>query len=209
MSGMRRPETWPDELVVDVCHSSEDVKRLRLSSLNFFRVTRDSPILRIAFLAAASSGVLACDKLGLGGGSPTAPSGPPAPGSTIVYNAIGASDATGHGSSVECLPFDSDCPTATATCRSSRRQLRAQGFTVSLNNLGIPTDVIGPDFEALGQQLGRTIVGNFIDQEMPFVLSGTTLVTIFAGGNEVNTITAALGGGAGGSRSAWATSTVR
>jgi lysophospholipase L1-like esterase len=30
------------------------------------------------------------------------------------------------------------------------------------------------------------------------VLSGTTLVTIFAGGNEVNTITSALGGGAGG-----------
>jgi lysophospholipase L1-like esterase len=64
--------------------------------------------------------------------------------------------------------------------------------------LGIPTAVIGPDFEALGQQYSHTIAGNFIAQEMPFVLPTTTLATIFAGGNEVNTITAALGGGAGG-----------
>ena len=33
---------------------------------------------------------------------------------------------------------------------------------------------------------------------MPFVPRNATLVTVFAGGNEVNTITAALGGGAGG-----------
>src|SRR2546428_14185715 len=32
---------------------------------------------------------------------------------------------------------------------------------------------------------------------MPFVLPDSTVVTIFAGGNEINTITAALGGGAG------------
>ena len=34
---------------------------------------------------------------------------------------------------------------------------------------------------------------------MPFVQPNATVVTIFAGINEVNTITAALGGGAGGS----------
>ena len=34
---------------------------------------------------------------------------------------------------------------------------------------------------------------------MPFVRTNATLVTIFAGGNEINTITAALGGGAGAS----------
>ena len=49
------------------------------------------------------------------------------------------------------------------------RQLRAQGFTVTLLNLGIPTAVIGRDFQTLGQQYNRTIAGNFIDQEMPFV----------------------------------------
>src|SRR5262249_6006367 len=56
---------------------------------------------------------------------------------------------------------------------------------------------IGPDFESLGKQFDRTIIGNFIEQEMPFVPRNATTVTIFAGGNEVNTITAALGGGAG------------
>jgi lysophospholipase L1-like esterase len=79
------------------------------------------------------------------------------------------------------------------------RQLQAAGFTVSLANLGIPTAVIGPDFEALGQQYNRFIAGNFITQEMPFVRREATIVTIFAGGNEINTITAALGAGAGAS----------
>jgi lysophospholipase L1-like esterase len=78
------------------------------------------------------------------------------------------------------------------------RTLQAQGFTVTIRNLGIPTAVIGRDFQALGQQYGRTIEGNFVDQEMPFVLTNSTVVTIFAGANDVNVITAALGGGAGG-----------
>ena len=66
-----------------------------------------------------------------------------------------------------------------------------------MSNLGVPTAVIGRDFELLGRQYNRQILGNFIDQELPLVRQDTTLVTIFAGGNEVNTITAALGGGAG------------
>jgi lysophospholipase L1-like esterase len=59
--------------------------------------------------------------------------------------------------------------------------------------------VIGRDFQVLSQQFrpGSLILGNFIDGEMPFVRTNATLVTIFAGGNEINTITAALGGGAG------------
>jgi lysophospholipase L1-like esterase len=137
----------------------------------------------------------ACGKIS--SNSPTAPSGPPAPGSTIVYTAVGASDATGHGATVECFPF-ADCTNGTGYVPVTARQLRAEGFTVDLRNLGIPTAVIGRDFETLGQQYDRTIVGNFIDQEMPFVLQNSTVVTIFAGGNDVNTITAALRGGAGG-----------
>jgi lysophospholipase L1-like esterase len=104
----------------------------------------------------------------------------------------------GHGSSHECLPFDNACP-GLGYVQVTARQLRAQGFTVNLSNLGLPTAVIGHDFEALGQQYGRTIAGNFIDQELPFVPGSTTLVTIFAGGNEVNTITTALGAGEGAS----------
>lgn len=145
-----------------------------------------------AVLAAAPG----CDKLGLPGGNPTAPSGPPTTGSTIVYTAIGASDAIGYGSSAPCLPFDSSC-SGMGYVQVSTRQLRTQGFTVNLTNLGIPTAVIGRDFQTLGQQYGLAIEANFVDQEMPFVAASTTLVTIFAGGNEVNTITAALGRGAG------------
>jgi len=146
-----------------------------------------------AMLASAT----ACDKLGLGSTSPTAPSTPPATGSTIVYSAIGASDVTGVGASVLC-PL-ADCPDGTGYVQNAVRQLRARGFTVNVRNLGIPTGVIGPDFEALGQQYNHTIVGNFIQQEMPFIQPDATLVTVFAGINEINTITAALGGGAGGS----------
>jgi lysophospholipase L1-like esterase len=130
--------------------------------------------------------------------SPIGPSGPPAAGSAIVYTAVGASDATGHGASVECIPF-TECPNGTGYVPVTARQLRSQGFTVNLLNLGIPTAVLGRDFQLLGQQYNRTIAGNLIDQEMPFVQQNATVVTIFAGGNDVNTITAALGGGAGGS----------
>src|SRR2546427_230091 len=75
----------------------------------------------------------------------------------------------------------------------------AQGFAAKLTNLGLAPSVIGSDFAQLGANYGRTMVGNFIEQEMPFVPQNAAVVTIFAGGNEVNTITAALGGGAGGS----------
>ena len=78
------------------------------------------------------------------------------------------------------------------------RQLGAQGFKVTLRDLGLPTAVIGRDFQDLGRQYGRAIEANFIEAEMPFVLPDSTVVTIFAGINEVNTITAALGAGAGG-----------
>jgi lysophospholipase L1-like esterase len=138
-----------------------------------------------------------CDKLGLSDlKSPTAP-GPPNPGSAVIYAAIGASDANGVGSSHQCVPLDHTCP-GMGYVFVTARQLTAQGFTVSLTNLGLPTAVISREFEALGQQHNRTIIGNFIDQEVPFVPRNATVVTIFAGGNEVNTITAALGAGAGG-----------
>ena len=45
-------------------------------------------------------------------------------------------------------------------------------------------------------QTGRSW-GTSSSRRLPLIRQNTTLVTIFAGGNEVNTITAALGGGAG------------
>ena len=126
---------------------------------------------------------------------------PPVAGSTIVYTAIGASDANGVGSTSLCPPFatETTCPNGMGYVPVTLRQLKAQGFTLSHLSLGIPTAVIGRDFQTLGQQYNREIVANFIEQEMPFVQQNATVVTIFAGLNEVNVITAALGGGAGGS----------
>ena len=169
----------------------------RLGPVKVLFLRHGTPIWRIAVLAGVLATVAGCDKLGLGNNSPTAPTGPPAPGSTIVYTAIGASDANGLGSSVPCIPFDNGCP-GMGYVQVAARELRTRGFTVNLTNLGLPTAVIGRDFQTLGQQNGRTIEANFIEHEMPFVAPITTFVTIFAGGNEVNTITAALGRGAGG-----------
>lgn len=170
----------------------------RLARRIFRRIAR-TPISRIVGAVVVALSCTSCDKLFPDSDkSPTAPSGPPAAGSTIVYTAIGASDANGIGSSFPCVPF-TDCPDGKGYVPVAVRSLKAQGFTVTLRNLGIPTAVIGPDFQSLGRQYGRTIEGTFIEQEMPFVLPTSTIVSIFAGGNEVNTITAALGGGAGGS----------
>ena len=126
---------------------------------------------------------------------------PPGAGSTIVYTAVGASDANGYGSSSVCGLFatETTCPNGMGYVPVTVRALKAQGFVLSHLNLGIPTAVIGRDFQTLGRQYNRDILGNFIEQEMPFVQQNATVVTIFAGLNEVNVITAALGGGAGGS----------
>jgi lysophospholipase L1-like esterase len=163
----------------------------------FFHDFAASPIRRIGLVAAMLVATTGCNKLGLGNGSPTAPSGPPVAGSTITYTAIGASDANGVGSSLPCVPFDQGC-NGMGYVYVAARQMRTQGFAVSLMNLGIATAVIGRDFQTLGQQYNHTIAANFIEQELPFVSASTTLLTIFSGVNEVNTITAALGGGAGG-----------
>ncbi len=88
----------------------------------------------------------------MGDQSPTGPSGPPSPGSTIVYTAVGASDAIGFGSSVVCVPFALDCPNGMGYVQVGVRALQSQGYKVTLRNMGEPTAVIGPDFQALGLQ---------------------------------------------------------
>jgi hypothetical protein len=175
------------------------VEHMWVSEGRIFQALRNSPILRIGLAVAALSITTACNKLGLGDtSSPTAPSGPLPAGSTINYTAVGASDADGVGSSAECLPL-TPCPTGMGYVPVTVRALTAMGFTVNNLNLGIATSVIGRDFAVLGATFNRIIIGNFIENEMPFVQTNATVVTIFAGINEINTITAALGGGAGGS----------
>jgi lysophospholipase L1-like esterase len=161
-----------------------------------------SPKLRIAgavLLSALALSTTACSKLGFGeDDGPTSPSGPPAAGSALIYAAIGASDVTGVGASRPCLSGFLDCPDSTGYVFAAARQLRGQGFTVTVTNLGFPGAVVSPRFEALGRQYGRNdILANFVEDLAPFVRAETTHVTIFAGGNDVNVITTALGGGAG------------
>jgi lysophospholipase L1-like esterase len=130
--------------------------------------------------------------------SPAAPTGPPTPGSTVYYTAIGASDAIGYGSSVVCIPFALDCANGMGYVQVIARQLQAQGSTIKLSNLGIPGAVIGPGMQALATQYSWAVPANFINGEVPFVPHNSTVITIFAGGNDVNTVGAAIRGGAAG-----------
>ena len=132
-------------------------------------------------------------------GSPSSPSPVPQQNSTINYTAIGASDAQAIGSSVECLIPFVDCPNGMGYVQVAARQLKANGYTINLTNLGIATATLGRDFQDLGNQNGHTVVANFIESEAPFVNANTTLFTIFAGGNDVNVVTSAMGRGAGAS----------
>ncbi|HYN10356.1 MAG TPA: SGNH/GDSL hydrolase family protein [Vicinamibacterales bacterium] len=125
------------------------------------------------------------------------PSDPPPNPNIVLYTAIGASDTTGFGSSVPCLPLTS-CPDGTGYVQTIERRLRTSGKSVTLLNLGIPGAVLAPEVQAIGNQLGRGIVGNFIEREIPFVQRNATLVSVFAGGNDANTIGAAIAAGFGG-----------
>ena len=81
------------------------------------------------------------------------------------------------------------------------RALKAQGLTVNLTLLAVPTSTIGPDFQNLGNQYGHTVLANLLDESL-FVTKDATVVTVFAGGNDVEVVMGALGGGAGGATQA-------
>ena len=121
----------------------------------------------------------------------------PSPTPNVVrYTAVGASDAIGVGSTAPCVPFTA-CPDGRGYVPVIARTLQGQGKDVTLSNLGIPGAVLSPAVETLAEQYGRDIPANFIQQEMPFVRSGVTLVTVFAGGNDTNAVAAAVDRGAG------------
>ena len=128
--------------------------------------------------------------------SPAAPSavGPPAASAAITYSAIGASDANGVGSSVPCLPFTS-CENGTGYVPVLARQLRA-AHQVTVMNLGIPASMLSPAIEAIARQIGREVTGNFVERQMPFVPTNSTLVTISGGANDANAIGEAIEKGA-------------
>lgn len=121
--------------------------------------------------------------------TPTTPS-PTDLNQAVYYTAVGASDGIGFGGSSPCLPF-ADCPAGTGYVQTLRRRLAEGGRTVQHQNLSIPGAVLSKAVFDLAASAGRPIdslAGNFIDREAPFVPTATTHVTIFAGGNDANTI---------------------
>jgi lysophospholipase L1-like esterase len=144
----------------------------------------------LALLAACGGG---------SGSTPTTPTSPtpPAQNVPVVYTPIGASDAAGVGASVPCLPLATSCRESTAYVGLIQRRL-AETRTVSLLNLALPGGVLSPDIEAIGDELGRNIPGNFLTMLVPFVPPTTTLVTVFAGGNDTTTLALAVAAGRGG-----------
>lgn len=129
----------------------------------------------------------ACDALR----APTEPG--PAAGA-VRYAAVGASDAIGYGGSVVCQPF-APCPDGTGYVQTVSRRLKSTHMDFSDTNLGIPGAVISRRLLDLGKAVGRDPVTNFIDAQMPFVPRSSTLVTLFAGGNDVNIVAAAVRSG--------------
>jgi len=144
-------------------------------------------LLLLALIAAA-----ACDN----NDNPTQPT-PPANPNEVFYTAIGASDGIGFGSTVPCFPL-ADCPDGTGYVPLTARRLKADGKIVTLTNLSLPGYVLSRDIQNIGNGIGRGIEGNFIDREVPFVPRNSTLVTVFAGGNDANTIGEAVARGQGG-----------
>ncbi len=141
-----------------------------------------SRLLRLLAVVAVV-GLAACSK---SPDSPTAPS-PSGPGSAFVQTHLGASDAAGVGSSVPCFPFTVCEPNATSWVQVLYRRLQQNG-TTTLLNLGVPGSVLSQNIEELGRRVGRTYPGNFITNQAPFTKSDSRVVTIFAGGNDANTI---------------------
>jgi lysophospholipase L1-like esterase len=128
------------------------------------------------------------------------PTGPTPPTrSDISWAVVGASDGIGIGASVPCLPFDPDCPSGTGYVYVLKRRLQAEGRTVTLSNRALPGAVLSDGMLTLARDIGRSdIPGTFLDQIAPFVPASSTVITIFAGGNDTNVIAQNIRAGRGG-----------
>lgn len=119
--------------------------------------------------------------LGCGGGNPAAPGGPPA-GSSFTYAALGASDVVGVGSSQPCTANFQDC-NGNSYVFVAARQLRTQGYTVTVSPLGI----------------SGAVIGSILNTALPLMPGEAKLVTIFTGANDANSFVAAAEFGVGAS----------
>jgi lysophospholipase L1-like esterase len=127
----------------------------------------------------------------------------------VAYDALGASDTIGHGSSNPCLPF-LNCTSGPGYVQQVTRRLQANGRQVTLNNLGVPGAVLSPETQAVIQTLGSCasqgldICRNVLVDQAPYVRRAATLVTVFIGANDANTHGRAIRNGmVGGDQSAY------
>lgn len=121
----------------------------------------------------------------------------------VVYSALGASDANGVGSSVPCLPY-ADCPNGTGYVPQLVKRYQAAGRGVTSQNLGVAGATLSKTFQDIGNRLNRNVLVNLVDDEMPFVKTDATLVTIFTGANDANAVADGAKNGFGGSSTtAW------
>ena len=164
--------------------------------------------LSAALLFAASSVVVTACGSSPAGPNPTDEGGSNGGSQTIHYTAVGASDAIAIGASVSCLPFV-DCPGGTGYVQIINRRLAEGGKPVSLLNLGIPGAVLSPRIQAISQSYGPRVDFNFIDRELPFVARESTVVTVFAGGNDTNVVARSVSGSSNGNARAYVDDQVR
>jgi len=138
-------------------------------------------------LAACSSGSSTLSTF------PNTPSITPTP-APVTYAALGDGRAVGLTASVPCpvapsgpaLPTPANCPGGTGYVPTLARMLGA----ATLVNLGIDNAVLGPDlladFNAAPGNLGVT--DDIITRELPLVPANATVVTVFAGLNDIEQI---------------------
>lgn len=155
-------------------------------------------MMRRVLLVVGVCALTGCDLL-KSGNEPT-----PVPSTEVHYEALGASDTIGYGSSAPCLPFV-ECTAGPGYVQRVARRFQSDGKAVTLNNLGVPGAVLSPAVQALGNSMGLDILRNVLNDEAPYVRRTSTLVTVFIGANDANTIGRAVRAGLGGSNpGAWA-----
>ncbi len=176
--------------------------------------------LRGGLSAALLLSVLTLAACASGGGTSVLtpqPTPTPKPKPQVAYTAIGASDAVGYGASKPCttaVPPDIADPTCLGITGTGyvpvlARRLVTAGDTVTLDDLGISGAVLGPDILATVNAYGPITSAtpcvppndyptDFLTAELPKVTAASTLVTIFAGGNDTIGLVNAVGCGAGG-----------
>jgi lysophospholipase L1-like esterase len=82
------------------------------------------------------------------------------------------------------------------------RRLGQSGATVTLTNLGIPGAVVNAEMLTLSASVGGGAPADMVRTSLPLVPASSTVVTVFAGGNDANAIASAVQAGLAGANAA-------